>query len=238
MTNRPYPPAYPHDPLVELFDGVFWVHGSVKMAPGLGISRNMIVLRDNQALTLVNAVRLNSVEEQKLLALGDVKHVVRLGDFHGLDDPYYVDKFAAEFWCQPGQSIYTSPAADHVISADAAPPVDNTAFFIFADATFPECALLLRQHRLLITADAIQHYSAWTHTTALARLLMPLLGFKKDLLIGKPWLKKVTPKGGTMRNDFERLLALDFEHLLAAHGSLLRDGAKSKLQEVVSKTFV
>ena len=40
-----------------------------------------------------------------------------------------------------------------------------------------------------------------------------------------------------MRDDFERLLQLEFDHLIAAHGCLLRDNAKIRLQTVVEDTF-
>ncbi|MBV1930787.1 MAG: hypothetical protein KUG71_03640 [Porticoccaceae bacterium] len=237
MEKNKYPPAYPHDAIAELFPDVFWVHGSIKMAPGLRINRNMLVVRNGSELILVNPVRLNDVEESKLLELGSIKHVVRLGDFHGLDDAYYVDTFNAEFWCQTGQLTYTSPSPDHVISEAVAPPIEDAGFFVFSSTTVPEAALLLKDKRLLITTDAIQYYTEWTRTSLLARLMLPLLGFKKDLIIGPPWLKKVTPKGGSMCGDFERLLELEFDHLIAAHGSLLRDNAKSRLKEVVNNRF-
>ena len=237
MGNNNYPPVYPHKPIAELFPNVYWVHGSIKMAPGMSINRNMLIVRNGDKLTLINPVRINADEEKTLLSMGTIKHVLRLGDFHGLDDPYYIDKFGAEFWCQEGQSTYPEPVPDHVINANLHPPIENAEFVIFASAEYPEAALFLKDQRLLITTDAVQYYKDWTYVSALARLIMPLIGFKKDLLIGKPWLKKVTPKGGSMRGDFERLLELDFDHLISAHGSILRDTAKSRLRDVVETTF-
>ena len=197
----------------------------------------MLVIRNGTELSLVNPIRLNDSEEQSLLSLGQIRHVLRLGDFHGLDDPYYVDKFGAEFWSQEGQVTYPSPTPDHIITENIKPPMPDAEFFVFSSATVPESALLLKEKRLLITTDAIQHYTEWTYTSLLAKLMLPLLGFKKDLLIGRPWIKKVTPKGGSMRVDFERLLQLEFDHLISAHGSLLRDDARSRLKNVVEKTF-
>ncbi len=237
MVKNNYPPVCPHDAIAELFPDVFWVHGSIKMAPGLSISRNMLIVRNGSELTLVNPIRLNDSEERRLVELGSVKHVVRLGDFHGLDDAYYIDTFKAEFWCQAGQLTYSAPSPDQVISEALEPPIGQAAFFVFSSATVPEAALLLKDKRLLITTDAIQYYTEWSRTSLLARLVLPLLGFKKDLMIGPPWLKKVTPKGGSMRGDFERLLELDFDHLIAAHGEPLRNSAKQELVRVVAETF-
>jgi hypothetical protein len=237
MEEKKYAPAYAHNAIEELFENVFWVHGSIKMAPGMTMNRNMLILKQGDELTLINPIRLNHQEEAKLCALGNIKNVLRLGDFHGLDDQYYIDHFQAEFWCQKGQSTYKTPLPDTIIEEDTPSPIENSEFFIFSTAKFPEAALLLKDHNLLITTDSIQNLTSWSYTTFLAKVVLKLLGFKKELLIGKPWIKRVTPRGKTMREDFERLLDLDFDHLIAAHGTLLRDNAKSTLQQVVTNTF-
>jgi len=237
MEDKKYAPAYAHNAIEELFENVFWVHGSIQMAPGMTMNRNMIILKQDGELTLINPVRLNSQEEAKLCALGDITKVLRLGDFHGLDDQYYIDHFQAEFWCQKGQSIYKAPIPDTIIEEETSSPIENSEFFIFSTAKFPEAALLLKNHKLLITTDSIQNLTNWSYTTFLTKVVLRLMGFKKELLIGKPWIKRVTPKGESMQGDFERLLNLDFDHLIAAHGTLLRDNAKPALQQVVAKTF-
>jgi hypothetical protein len=44
--------------------------------------------------------------------------------------------------------------------------------------------------------------------------------------IGPNWLKAVTPPGGSMPADFERVLALDFDNLITGHGTPKIGGAK------------
>ena len=56
------------------------------------MNRNMIVVRNGTELTIVNAVRLNNKNLEILDELGTVKNIIRLGDFHGLDDQFYIDK--------------------------------------------------------------------------------------------------------------------------------------------------
>jgi hypothetical protein len=63
------------------------------------------------------------------------------------------------------------------------------------------------------------------------------MGFKLTLLIGGPWLKRVTPKGGSLAADFERLLRLDFEHIVGAHGELLHDAAQPMLKAAIAKAL-
>ncbi len=41
-------------------------------------------------------------------------------------------------------------------------------------------------------------------------------------------------EGGTILLDFERLLLLDLEHLIPAHGSVKYDGAKQALRETLA----
>ncbi len=232
-----YPNPTEHDPIKMLFENVYWVHGSVKVGPGMTMNRNMLIVKSANQLTLINPVRLNNEEEKKLLALGDITVVMRLGDFHGLDDQYYVDKFNAQFWCQQGQTTYKTPMADTVIKEGVLPPIKNSEFFIFSPIKYPEAALLLKDSGLLITTDSIQNLTDWSYTTLFTQLMLKLMGFKIDLIIGKPWLKRVTPKGENLQGEFERLLELDFKHIVAAHGTPLIGNAKEKLKQTMSETF-
>lgn len=77
-----YAKAALHGELSEVFDGVFFATGSVNLIPGMRLSRNMIVVRDSDELTLISAIRLNDDGLARLESLGDVKHVIRLGDYH------------------------------------------------------------------------------------------------------------------------------------------------------------
>ena len=47
----------------------------------------------------------------------------------------------------------------------------------------------------------------------------------------------MTPEGGSLKSEFERLLTLDFDRLLSAHGSLLTAGAKDSVAMAVRKAF-
>ncbi|MFC3153269.1 hypothetical protein ACFOEK_19675 [Litoribrevibacter euphylliae] len=98
-----YPAAYPHDELKALYPGVYLLHGSIKMGPGMRMNRNMVVLKEGEDLTLINPVRMSEQGLASLDDLGKVRRVIRLGDFHGLDDSFYLDRYQCEFWAQSGQ---------------------------------------------------------------------------------------------------------------------------------------
>lgn len=233
-----YPPIYPHDPIEEIAQDVFMVRGSIKMNALVRITRNMAIVRHDGELTLVNPIRLHSVEEEKLQTLGTIKRIMRLGPMHGVDDPYYVNMFKTEFWCQPGGTAYTQPAIDVEMQPDGPLPFPDAQLFCFNGTVQPESALLLqRGNGLLLTCDAIQNYGDYKHNNLPARIMMPFIGFPKTTLVGPIWLKIMTPEGGSLKQEFERLLTLDFDALLSAHGSFLAHGAKAAVQAAVDRAF-
>lgn len=228
-----HPPAYPHDPIVELFPDVYLLHGSIRMGPGMRMNRNMLILRQDGELTLVNPVRMSEAGLKDLDALGKVVHLIRLGDFHGLDDRFYVERYRARFWCQAGQGSYKEPTPDIVFNAATDAPVRGASFFVYEHARFPEAAILVARHRLLIATDSLQFYNDFSYFSGITKFAFRLLGFKSGLNIGAPWIKRVTPKGGSLKPDFERLLKLDFDALIGAHGGLLKTGAKDHVKAQV-----
>ena len=233
-----YPEPGPHDPLEPLFDDVFWVHGSVEFGPGLSMNRNMVVLRENDGLTLIHPVRLSAEGEHALERLGDVRHVVRLGTAHGRDDRYYVDRYGASFWCQAGSTNYPEPAPTHILGEAAPLPVSGAELFVFRDVTTPESALLLQRHGgLLITGDSLHNWTAWSHCSDKAIAILEKGGISLTMLVGTFWQRHVTPEGGSLKPDFERLLTLDFSHHIGAHGALARDNAHSLIETAVARAF-
>ena len=64
-----YPPPQAHDPIEEIFENVFWVHGSMRMGPGFRLSRNMVVLRQADELTLVGLLLASAYGYALLLSL-------------------------------------------------------------------------------------------------------------------------------------------------------------------------
>jgi len=232
-----YPPAYPHDEIKNLYPGVYLLHGSIKMGPGMRMNRNMVILQHDGELTLINPVRMDDKGLASLDALGIVKRIMRLGDFHGLDDAFYLDRYQCEFWSQEGQETYKLPKATTWITSTSETPFPNAAFFLFESARFPEAALLLKEHQLLITTDSVQYHKDWSYFTWFTKFAFKLLGFKLGINIGPPWIKRVTPKGGSMKPDFDKLLTLDFDALVAAHGLPLKSGAKTALAEELQLVF-
>lgn len=224
-------------PIVEIFPNIYLLRGSIKIEPLLQMNRNMIIVKQGDDLTLINAVRLNTQGLAQLNQLGRVKNIIRLGDFHGLDDQFYIDHYQAIFWSQARHVTYPNLIPDQIIDQDSVPPIANSAFFIFESAKFPEAALLLNELKLLITTDSVQYWDDWKYMSFPSKIILSLMGFRLKLFIGGPWLKQVSRQKHSLQPDFAQLLQLDFQHLVAAHGNLLKDHAKIELQKLVETAF-
>lgn len=232
-----YAAATAQDSIVEIFPDVYLLRGSIRIASMMQMNRNMLIVKQGQDLILINAVRLNDQGLKQLEQLGSVKHVIRLGDFHGLDDQFYLDQYQPEFWSQAGHATYPNLIPQYIIDKNTVSPIKDSQFFIYASAKYPETALLLQDHQLLITTDSVQYWDDWKYMSFLSKIILYLMGFRLGLFIGGPWLKKVSMQKNSLKVDFEQLLKLDFIHLIAAHGNVLKNTAKTELNKVVSSTF-
>jgi hypothetical protein len=231
-------PVYDHDPIEEIQADVFMVRGCIKMNALMTITRNMAIIRHADELTLVDPIRLSAAEEKRLDALGTVKRILRLGPMHGVDDPYYAERYGAQLWAPGPSGAHPEPKPTLTFDPTTALPFPDAELFCFEGLKQPEAALLLRRGAgLLITCDAIQNYGDYRYNNLPARLLMPFIGFPKTTIVGPIWVKMMTPEGGSLESEFRRLLELEFDQLLSAHGSLLETGAHEACERAVDKMF-
>lgn len=238
MTHRAeHPAATHHDPVEELLPDLYWVHGSVEFRPGRFLSRNMAIVRRGRELSLINAVRLSAEGERQLTALGEIKNVVRIGNFHGMDDRYYVDSHGARFWCLPGRQARPEPTPDELLAGDNM-PFDGARLHVFSRARFPECAMILEQDGgVLLTADSLQYWADWSNCSPGMSEGAKQMGFALTMLVGPPWLRGATPEGGSLEGDFRALLDNEFDHMLGAHGGFFRGGARRAVAAAVTVAF-
>lgn len=226
-------PAMPHGPLVEAFPDVFVVQGGYRFGPGMWITRNMVVVRQRDELTLINSVRLTPRGEAELEALGRVRHVLRIGAAHGLDDPYYVERYRPLLWAPPGTQHRAGLTADRALVPGAA-PLEGATVFAFARARRPEVAIVLpRDGGVLVTCDSYQHWTTFEGCSLIGAALLRVMGFGPTM-VGGPWAKMMGP---AVREDFDALEALPFAHLIPGHGSVLREHAKAGLRVAVDARF-
>ena len=233
-----HPPVYPHGPIEQIGENMFAARGSIRLNAMMRISRNMAIVRSGNELTLVNPIRLSETGLKSLDALGAVKHLVRLGGFHGADDPFYMERYRPTFWAQAGEAGYKVPAIDKPLTDGGELPFSPARLFCFKGSKAPEGAIVVeRGPGVLLTCDAIQHYDNYSRNNIIARLIMPFIGFPRRTIVGPFWLKLATPEGSSLQSEFERLLTFKFDALLAAHGTFLRQGARVGVRRAVDEAF-
>lgn len=237
--SHDHPPAERHLPLSECLPGIWLAASEISMGIPLGLkirfSRNMVAVLQADGWVLLNPVRLSESAEAELLAKGPIRHAVRLGTFHGRDDAYYVERFGVNFWAVAGKQSYAGPPISHPVTEDGDFPIAGAQVVIFRDARQAECVVYLPGQKLLITCDSVQHYEKDPLISPLGKLVMKPMGFFTPCVIGPMWLKQMTPRGGSLKPDFERILALDFDNLISGHGTPKLGGAKAALAANVAK---
>lgn len=233
-----HPRVLPHGDIEEIAEGVYWVQGSAIMGPGVRIPRNMTIVVHDGVVTVVNAVRLDDAGEKRLAELGDLKHVVKIGWVHGMDDPYYLEKFGAAYWALPSGAREKDPKPTETLAAGHL-PFPDCELFAFEKTNKPEGALLVkRAGGILITCDSAQNWPDTSGCSLLAKVATKVMGFtSRPAQIGPPWRKGMTPQGGSLKSDFERMAGLEFDKLIGAHGGPLRSGARQALEATVAATF-
>jgi hypothetical protein len=221
-----FPPALQHGEIEAVFPNIFFVTGAMETVLqeiDWKFSRNMTVVRDGERLIIINSVRLSDVGLAKLDRLGQVTDVVRLGSLHGRDDPFYVDRYAANYWALPGMEHETGLQATNRLNRDAPLPISDASLFSFKTTQIPEGILHInRAGGILIACDALQNWrSPDQFFSESSTELMQSMGFFTPANLGPVWVQRAAPES----EDFVSLKALSFKHALCGHGAPLFDTA-------------
>lgn len=244
MNSREMPKAMKHGDLEEVFENIFVVKGSLsfKKPMPMSFSRNMTVIRSGRDLTLVNTVRLSDEGLKQLEALGSVKHIVRLAGFHGMDDPFYKERYGAQVWSVDAPyalGTSTDPAeediyfeSDENLSTATELPLQDAQVVVISSAKPKEALILLRRDGgILISGDCLQNWAKPDkYFSFLARIFMKKGGFIKAANVGPAWLKFTKAD----RTEIRGLLGLEFDKLIPAHGEVISSGAKESYRPTLS----
>jgi len=233
-------PASPHGPIEQLFDGIWFVQGGVKMPMFLPvkIGRAMTIVRDPEGgLALFNSMRLSEQGLRELDALGPVKHIIRIGGFHGRDDAFYRDRYNAKVYALEGQryirgmSFDVGPEkeymkADVYLNERSPLPIADAQLQIFTTSTPPEANVILkREGGIIISGDSLQNTpKPDKYFNFMAKIMMKKFGFFKPYNVGPGWLQFASPS----QEDVRSVMDLEFEHVLPGHGMPVLHDAKNK----------
>jgi hypothetical protein len=167
--------------------------------------------------------------------------VIRLAANHGMDDPFYKDRYGAKIWTVKGQR-YTagfstsSPKtyfdSDVEMDATTQPPIEGARLQIIRSQP-PEGLLLLpRDGGLLVSGDCLQNWGERDrYFNGLGALMMRAMGFIRPHNIGPGWLKQCKPP----HEDLRAILEQPFANVLPAHGTPVIGGAADLFRPAIDR---
>ena len=223
----------------QVFDDIWWGWGTVKFAPGILFPRNMVIVRERGELVVIHPVLMPEAEQQRIEALGPIKHIVRLGQFHGMDNPAYVERYGATVWAPPGVPAQAGAPTQRELVVGGELPIAGATLFAFERSRTPETALHVPRHGgVLVTCDSVQNWETATGCSTLGKAMARMMGFRGRACIGPGWRKASEPKDdGGFKPAFDRLVELDFRHVIGGHGAPIKDTARDDLRAAVQRTY-
>lgn len=229
-------PAWPHSKIKEILPNIFFVMGTnVTQYEGVTLqhSRNMIIVRNLDKLSLINAVRLTENGLKELTSLGKIENVIKIGSFHGRDDAFYLENYHAKLWSLPNMEHENNRNADYILTPDSLMPFDNCGIIPFNSSKFPEAILHIQQDDgMLITCDSIKNWLTtdefFSDSTAKIYEQQGIFGCAS---INKIWLQATQID----KSELLALKKLHFCHLLSAHGQPLLNNAYDHVIKALAK---
>jgi hypothetical protein len=240
-SHKTLPPSLGNEQIRQVCDGVHLVEGTTFMKPFFSFPRTMAILETGHGeVVLVNAIRLDEVQEAELLKLGEVKHVMKIG-MHDRDVAYYKEKFGATVYGYRTAMYENNVIPDCDIAHGELPPLSGLKVIPLPHLPekTPECALLFAD-KTLITCDAIQDHSV-SRGTFLTRLTMPFMGFRGKGIVGPIWKRLMEKEMGErrhlLREDMLKLTEVSYEYLITGHGFIVDGTAKEAVDASIRATF-
>jgi len=192
----------------------------------------MVILKDGDKLCLVNPVRLNEAEEKKLLTMGTIHSVLKLGRLHSVDVPYYMDKFSPKLWASSNDSFVQKHDYNIDIDLEKVTTIHFLGIQIYNFKTSKDneaVAFLPQDGGILLACDALVNMKKVDPMANwLVRTLSNIL--PEPTYIGPNWIKIMKPK----KIDFDNILKFEFENMIPAHGEILNNKASQKIQVYVN----
>jgi hypothetical protein len=223
----------PHQIITKNYESIYSLMGSMKLFGVFKYSRNMVILKDGENLCLVNPVRLSEKEEQKLISMGKVHSILKLGRLHSVDLPYYMDKFSPKLWASSNDSFVQKHNYNIDLDLEKVKSIPFLGLQIYNFKTSKEneaVAFLPQDNGIILACDAfvnmkkIDPMANW-----LVKTLSKLL--PEPTYIGPNWFKVMKPK----KIDFDNILKFEFESMIPAHGPILKPKASKEIKDYVNR---
>jgi hypothetical protein len=181
--DREFPLIYKPKVIKRVGENCYVFHCTVKGNTGNRFNKNMIALVEHNShapddqprdvLSVINPLRLTPEGEEKLVELGVLRNLIRMGpsEHAAFEDNYYLAKFPNMQRWSPGSFAACPLLPVHQVLHDTTntrslkstgpinpiSPHPDVKVFVFEETVQPEAVLLLTSKRVLITGDCLQH---------------------------------------------------------------------------------
>jgi len=222
--NKKYFPLLPHGRMKQILPNIYTVTGTMRLFGIFQYSRCMTIIKNGNELSLLNPVRVDESLLSEIENLGEIKYLIKLGQLHSVDLPFYMDRFSPKLWANredPNVSAYNPEGY-----------FDDNEDLTFLDAKVKvieaskvkEAVLVSRDEGgCLHSCDAFVNMGTDPNHNWLTAKLSKFL--PTPTYIGPNWIKVAKPP----KTSIEAALQYDFENFIPAHGEPLLGGAKQTL---------
>jgi len=218
-----------------LADELWCAEDDLRTAPGVVFPIRMTVLRHASALTLVSPIAIDDAVATFLAELGSVEAIVAPNAMHHVHLPSTVERYPdARVFGVPGlRKKRREIVFDEMLSDGAAPFHPGVELHSVDGApTMDERVLYHRASRTLIVTDLI--FNMPSAANWISRLIFRYVA----RALGKPaqsrlW-RSFTKDRAAAGESIARLLELDFDRLVMAHGEVIPQGGREVLAEATT----
>ena len=222
--------------LRPLHENLWVIDLPFKMAGGVQIGTRTTVIRLADASLFMHCP--GPIEEndfREIAKLGDVRHIVAANLFHNLYVKETLARYEGAAFYAPPEFEQKVPDATYETLTDRAPAAwagDLDQIAIEGAPRLSEIVFVHRASRTLLLTDLC--FNMQHSDSLITRIMMSIMGgyghFGPSRLARSFMKDKTAVKAGV-----ERILELDFDRVVVAHGEVLETGGQKALRESFSK---
>ena len=220
----------PHGSLKQVLPNIYTVTGTMRLFGLFQYSRVMTIIKNDDELSLLNPVRVEENLLEHINKLGEISYLLKIGQLHNVDVPFYMDKFSPQLWINKDDPSIGNYNVGGYFDDHETLPFLNAKVKVIEGSKVKESVLLSLDHGgCLHSCDAFVNMGVDSNHNWLTAKLSKFL--PKPTLIGPNWIKIAKPPQTSMK----AVLDYDFEHFVPAHGEPILGDAKQKLSEYIER---
>jgi hypothetical protein len=210
-----------------------------RLAPGLPIKVRSTAVSTSNGVVVITPIEFSADQLSKIRSQGEVKAVVSPNANHTIDEEECRSWFPnAQFWSSDGtSSVEGSLEKYHSLALEPWPFSPELQLIpIQGHKKMNEFVFYHLESKSLISSDLV--FNLKEFNGFLPRILLGAMGLKRKFSIPKAFWGKPDDLAA-FKSSLLRVLNLDFDQLVVAHGEIVTVGAKSLFRnELVDKGLV